>query len=240
MDLKEEALLGDQVHAHWYYRAKLAALLKATEDVAVGSALDVGAGSGFFSRALLAAGRADRAVCVDPGYPADHDETVSGRPLAFRRHLADEDAGAGLVMMMDVLEHVADDVALAAEYVERVPSGARFIVTVPAFRWLWSGHDVFLEHYRRYTLPQLEKALTAAGLRIEFGSYFYGAVLPAAVAFRMAKRVMGADLQEPKSDMRRFGPLMNGLFWNACRAELPFFRANRIGGLSVFARAVKP
>lgn len=239
MDLKEEALLGDQVHAHWYYRAKLAALLKATEDISVGHALDVGAGSGFFSRALLAAGRADKAICVDPGYPADHDETVAGRPLAFRRHLADEDAGVGLVMMMDVLEHVPDDVALAAEYVERVPSGARFIVTVPAFRWLWSDHDVFLEHYRRYTLQQLEKTLGDAGLEIEFGSYFYGAVLPAAVAFRTAKRVFGGR-RAPQSDMRRFGPVMNGLFWNACRAELPFFRSNRIGGLSVFARAVKP
>lgn len=240
MDLKEEALLGDQVHSHWYYRAKLAALLKATEDLPVKSALDVGAGSGFFSRALLAAGRADRAVCVDPGYPADRDETVAGRPLMFRRTLDDADADVGLVMMMDVLEHVEDDVGLARDYVERVPSGARVIVTVPAFKWLWSGHDVFLEHHRRYTLPHMERVLTDAGLKIEFGSYYYGAVLPAAVGFRFGKRLMGDRGAEPKSDMRRFGPVVNGLFLGACRAELPFLKMNRIAGLSVFVRAVKP
>ena len=240
MDLKEEALLGDRVHEHWYYRAKLAALLKATEDLPTGDALDIGAGAGFFSRALLAAGRVNRAICVDPGYPADLDETVAGRPLEFRRALDQDASRVTIAMMMDVLEHVPDDVGLAAEYVEKLPSGARVIATVPAFKWLWSGHDVFLEHYRRYDLPQLETTLTRAGLKIEFGSYFYGAVFPAAVAFRMAKRVMGDRGMEPKSDMRQFGPVMNGLFWGACRAELPFLKHNRIAGLSVFARAVKP
>lgn len=240
MDLKEEALLGGDVHRHWYYRAKLAALLKATDDLPQKSALDVGAGAGFFSRALLAAGRADKAICVDPGYPDDHDEEVAGRPLQFRRASPESADDVGLVMMMDVLEHVPDDVALARDYVEQIPSGARVIATVPAFQWLWSGHDVFLEHYRRYTLPQLEKTLISAGLKIEFGSYYYGAVLPAAVAFRMAKRLGGDSGREPKSDMQQFGPVLNGLFWGACRAELPFLRVNRLGGLSVFVRAVKP
>ena len=141
--------------------------------------------------------------------------------------------------MWDGLAHVADDVALAAEYVARVPSGARFIVTVPAFQWLWSGHDVFLEHYRRYTLGELEKTLREAGLEIEFGSYLYGSILPAVVAFRTAKRVLGGS-REPQSDMRRFGRVSNRVLWSACRAELPFFKANRVAGLSVFVRAVKP
>lgn len=240
MDLKEEALLGDQVHRHWYYRAKLAALLQATDNVPPSTVLDVGAGSGFFSRALLEAGRAAKAICVDPGYPADRDELVAGRPLLFRRTLAGQGADVGLVLLMDVLEHVGDDAGLVHEYAGKVPSGARFVVTVPAFRWLWSGHDVFLEHHRRYTLPGLERVLRSARLRIEFGSYYYGAVLPAAALFRLGRRLLGDRGREPKSDMRQFGPLLNGLFWGACRAELPFLRMNRIAGLSVFALASKP
>jgi hypothetical protein len=155
--------------------------------------------------------------------------------------LQEGDLATDLLLMMDVLEHVADDVALAREYVERIPSGAHAIVTVPAFKWLWSGHDVFLEHYRRYTLPELENVLRSAGLRIEFGSYYYGAILPVAAAFRFGKRLLnGGKKAEAKSDMRQFGPVLNSLFWAACWAELPFLRANRLGGLSVFVRAVKP
>ncbi len=239
MDLKESELIGDQPERHWYYRAKLAALMRATDDVAPGPVIDVGAGAGFFSRALLESGRATQATCVDPGYAEDSDDSVGGRQLRFRRQLADEDGQAGLALMMDVLEHVEDDVGLARAYADRLPRGARVIVTVPAFKWLWSGHDVFLEHYRRYTLRQLEGVLRAAGLQVEVGCYFYGAVLPAAAAARLLGRLKGDRGAAPRSDMRPFGPALNSLFWNACRMELPLFRRNRVAGLSVFARAVK-
>ena len=48
---------------------------------------------------------------------------------------------------------------LLRHYAAKVPSGAHFLVTVPAFRFLWSGHDVFLEHKRRYTLAEIEATM---------------------------------------------------------------------------------
>lgn len=240
MDLKEENILGDNVKAHWYYRAKLAALQRAIADIPPVHVLDVGAGSGFFARGLIVAGRAISATCVDPGYLDEHDELVGSVPLRFRRGLDGQLPNISLTLMMDVLEHVPDDIALVREYVDQIPSGSRVLVTVPAFRWLWSGHDVFLEHYRRYTLPEVEKVLRAAGLRIEFGNYFYGAVLPVAVMFRFGRKIFGDHGTQAKSDMRLFNPLLNWLFWTACRFELPFAKRNRAAGLSVFVRAVKP
>jgi hypothetical protein len=32
-----------------------------------------------------------------------------------------------------------------------LPADGRVLITVPAFRFLWFGHDEFLEHRRRYT-----------------------------------------------------------------------------------------
>lgn len=236
MDLKEEHLLGDMVNSHWYYRAKMAALRHVIRNVPVNRILDVGAGSGYFSRGLLEQTKAASAVCVDLGYPADRDESVAGKPLAFRRRL--ERSDADLVLMMDVIEHVEDDVGIVREYLDKVPGGTRFVVTVPAFMWLWSGHDVFLEHYRRYTLRQLEAVLEAAGLEIESGQYFYGAVLPLVAGVRAAGKMAGAGKQ-PESDMRRYGPTLNGLLYGVCRAEVAVMGLNRLGGTSVLVRAVK-
>jgi len=240
MDLKEENILGSNVGAHWYYRAKFAALERAISDLPCVHVLDVGAGSGFFSRELLARGLAKSATCVDPFYSLERDEKVGDLLLRFRLGLDEQLPDIGLTLMMDVLEHVPDDIALVREYVDQIPSGSRILVTVPAFRWLWSGHDVFLEHYRRYTLSELEEVLRAAGLQIEFGSYYYGAVLPIAAVFRFAKKILGDRGAEAKSDMRFFSPWLNWLFWTVCRLELPLLRHNRIAGLSVFARAIKP
>jgi 2-polyprenyl-3-methyl-5-hydroxy-6-metoxy-1,4-benzoquinol methylase len=113
MDLKEEHLLGDMVNSHWYYRAKLAALLDVVSDIKVTKVLDVGAGSGYFSKALLAGTPAKSALCVDLGYDADRDEQVAGKPLAFRNRL--EKSDADLVLMMDVIEHVEDDVGIVRD-----------------------------------------------------------------------------------------------------------------------------
>jgi hypothetical protein len=235
MDLKEEHLLGDEVKTHWYYRAKLEALMRAIRDIDVATIVDVGAGSGFFSRALLEKTSARRAICVDPGYLADKDELIGDKQLSFRRSIDEIDAG--LVLMMDVIEHVEDDRGLVREYADKVAAGTQFVVTVPAFMWLWSGHDVFLEHYRRYTLGQLESVLETSGLHVEHGHYFYGAVLPLVAGVRFAKR-RRADAV-PESDMRRYGPATNRLLFEASRAEILLMRANRIGGTTVFAQAIK-
>jgi len=160
MDLKEHGLLGDQAGSHWYYRSKSAALLRLLGDQPPRSILDVGAGSGAFSRDLLVRTPAREALCVDTGYESERDETVSGKPLRFRRECGPVDAD--VLLLMDVLEHVADDRALLAGSVAKVTHGARVVITVPAFRSLWSGHDIFLGHERRYRLPEVEALARSA------------------------------------------------------------------------------
>ena len=234
MDLKEEALLGGAAAGHWYYRAKLAALLDALADLPPGPVLDVGAGSGFFARSLLEQGAATAAVCVDTGYAQDREEVVAGRPLSFRRTMPA--ARAATVLLMDVLEHVADDCGLLRNAVAGSAPGSRVIVTVPAFAWLWSGHDVFLGHHRRYTLAGVEALLRRAGLRVEAAHYLYGAVFPLVACVRLGRRRVGQGAA--RSDMRRFGPASNAALAAVCAMERPLARYNRLAGLTVLGRAV--
>lgn len=234
MDLKEEDILGADIGRHWYYRSKAAALRRMVGPLAPQRLLDVGAGSGFFSRHLLVEGGARSALCVDLGYERDHEERLDGKPILFRRACGSTDCD--LVLMMDVLEHVEDDVGLVRHYAAKVPSGAHFLVTVPAFRFLWSGHDVFLEHKRRYTLREIEKTLQDAGLAVVTGAYYFGFVFPLAAALRLAAR---ADTKA-RSSLSRHGALTNRLLTAVCTAELPLLRFNRLAGLSAFVLARKP
>jgi SAM-dependent methyltransferase len=234
MDLKEEDILGADIGRHWYYRAKAAALRRAVGDLAPRRILDVGAGSGFFSRHLLAETAARSALCVDIGYPSERDDSVAGKPVLYRRDTGPTDCD--LVLMMDVLEHVDDDCGLLRHYAAKVPSGAHFLVTVPAFGFLWSGHDVFLEHKRRYRLVEIETAMRDAGLSVVRGAYYFGLVFPLAAAVRLASR----HTTEPKSSLKQHGAITNGLLSAICAAELPLFPLNRLAGLSAFALAKKP
>ncbi len=234
MDLKEEDILGADIGEHWYYRSKAAALRRAVDGLQPRRILDVGAGSGFFSRHLLVNGGARSALCVDIGYEADRDDAVAGKTVLYRRTCGMTDCD--LVLMMDVLEHVDDDRQLVRHYAGCVPGGAHFLVTVPAFRFLWSGHDVFLEHKRRYRLTEIEAVLRDAGLQVVLGAYYFGTIFPLAAAMRLATR---SD-PTPKSSLRKHGPVANALLAAACAAELPLFRFNRLAGLSAFVLARKP
>ena len=238
MDLKEEEILGDQVDAHWYYKAKAAALLKDCAALKPTAILDIGAGSGFFSRQLLAHTEAARATCVDIGYAQDRDEEWCGKPLLFRRTINASDAD--LVLAMDVIEHVEDDAALMRPYVDLVSRGARFIFSVPAFSFLWSGHDVFLGHHRRYSLTELERSIAKFGLVLDWSHYYYALVFPLAAAMRFMERTRSSQAGEPKSQLRRHGALVNGALSALCAAERPLMRANKLGGLTVFAGCHKP
>jgi len=234
MDLKEQEVLGDGAHLHWYYRAKSAAMLRMLGETGIDQVLDVGAGSGFFSRVLLNRTGCREAICIDPNYALEGSETEAGKPIRFVRSLDRFDGD--LVLMMDVLEHVADDVALLSEYATKVPPGTRFLITVPAMPWMWSAHDVFLEHYRRYTIAQLDKAIERAGLRRTTICYFFGLTLPIAFTVRLARRLL-LRRAAPASDMRVHGQVVNALLLQLCQMELAFLTHNRLAGLSVFALA---
>ena len=238
MDLKEIDILADAISSHWYYRAKAEATRRLLDGQGARSVLDVGAGSGFFSKHLLETTDAAEACCVDPSYAADRDEQHAGKPLHFRR--AVEKSDADLVLMMDVLEHVDDDVGLAADYVAKAKSGARFLISVPAFQFLWSGHDVFLEHRRRYTLPEIEAVAARAGLEVVAGNYYFGGVFPIAAAVRLAQNFRGGPAAEPRSQLKRHHPLVNGVLASVCAVEAPLLKWNRAFGLSAFCLARKP
>src|SRR3546814_18170050 len=106
MDLKEESILGGDIDSHWYYLSKARALSSCLPRSTGNKVLDVGAGSGFFSRWLLSHGLADEATCVDPGSPSDGDEEMDAKPLRFRRVHAR--STAAILRVMGGLSNPAD------------------------------------------------------------------------------------------------------------------------------------
>jgi hypothetical protein len=62
--------------------------------------------------------------------------------------------------------------------------------------WLWSRHDVFLEHVRRYTLRSIEYVIRSGGLTVEYGCYFYAFLLPLVA---LSRGVEKAEAARPSS-----------------------------------------
>jgi hypothetical protein len=105
---------------------------------------------------------------------------------------------AAIVFLMDVIEHVQDDVAFLRDLQSSplVGSETRYIVSVPAFTSLFSSHDVFLGHYRRYSNRSLKRHLQRAGLEPQVLCYFFASLLLPRYVQALIEKTLGTKSRQ--------------------------------------------
>ncbi len=136
--------------------------------------LDVGAGTGSIT-ALYAEGRDVLAVetsdwCIAQMQERfDSVECVTVRQ-ADLRELNDEGQRFDSVVLINVLEHIEDDVAVLRTLSSLLQPLGRIVVYVPALNGLYGAFDRKAGHYRRYAPWRMREVLAAAGLTpVELG-----------------------------------------------------------------------
>jgi SAM-dependent methyltransferase len=132
--------------------------------------VEVGAGIGTFAGHLREAAPGARLTLVEPAgnnYPhlrARFAGDPRVRTLQGYLHDLDEPGSATSVVAVNVMEHVRDDAAFLAAAHRLLAPGGHALVFVPALAALYGTLDEALEHFRRYTRPELEERLRGAGL----------------------------------------------------------------------------
>jgi SAM-dependent methyltransferase len=210
--------LYDLEDAHWWFRGRRAVLWAMLRRAGLPDhprVLDAGCGTG---RNLAEFGRLGTARGVDPSPAAI--EFCRRRGLgeveaAGIEALPFADGAFDLILATDVLEHVERDEAAASELRRVAAPGALLLVTVPAYRWLWSQHDDSHHHLRRYTAGALRTRLTAAGWRPVLLTYFNTLLLPAIALVRLLARRRSSS----RTDYQLTGGVLNRLLEQPMRAE---------------------
>jgi hypothetical protein len=199
MDLIEATGAGSS-HRHPWELARLwvlRQLIAKRVTLSPGSAvIDIGCGDAFVIGSLASDFPTTEFIGVDAMFTEDIVKAQQQR-LPPNVHLVrDLDAvptsrPATLILLMDVLEHIEDDGGFLGDLLSRPIAGpaTQLIVTVPAYQSLFSSHDVFLKHFRRYTNRQLRNRLEGAGLRVLDMGYFFASLLPLRIAAVIGERL---------------------------------------------------
>ena len=219
-----ERIVYDRMAAHdsthWWYRARRDVLAdyitryaRLPKDAAI---LEIGCGTGHNLPMLAQFGSID-AIEIDPvarGIASERlGRDVGKAPLPT---LAGVERGKyDMVAVLDVVEHIADDVGALRAIAECLKPGGQVLITVPAHQWLWSAHDVVNHHQRRYSKGTLNAALEKAGLKARKMRWFNSLLFPLAAASRIAGRITGKD----DSDDSPPPKLVNTVFEAIFRAE---------------------
>jgi len=139
--------------------------------------LDIGCGDGYVLGNIMNSIGFTIGIGFDPELDTDlmHQvmESNPGYILVNQKSFLDG-MRFDLVLLLDVLEHVDDDLDLLSNIVSDLaaPSG-HLLITVPAFSSLFSPHDVFLNHRRRYNLENLINIIDNCDLSVIRKGYFF-------------------------------------------------------------------
>jgi SAM-dependent methyltransferase len=176
---------------HWWYRGRRSVLERVIDDLrlpARARILDAGCGSGRnmveFARHGSVTGIELSATSVGLARARGAGEVVEGSVL----DMPFEPAAFEMAASLDVIEHLQDDLQALRELRRVVVPGGALLVTVPAYQWLWSGHDEINHHHRRYTRRSLQRAGEQAGWQQVRTTYFNSLLLPAAILLRVLDR----------------------------------------------------
>lgn len=156
-------------------------------------------------------------------------------------HLPFADGSFDVITALDVLEHIPDHRAAAAEIARLLRPGGVFVAAVPAYQFLWSEHDDALSHCRRYVAGSLRGLLEGAGLTVSRMTYAISLLLPVVMALRLAERVLPRRHSAPQSGLMELPPALNRLCLATLELEARLVpRLDLRAGVSVLALATKP
>jgi len=166
---------------------------------------------------------------------------ASGRPVAVGTVNAVPFASASFaaILSSDVLCHRGVDQDAAVGHFHRclVPGGL-LVLNLPAYRWLFSGHDIAVDNVRRYGAGEVKRLLRAAGF-IRIRTRYWNTLL---FPLMVLKRKLFASKRGAVSDVAPVPAPLDFIFRAAVLLEagiaalglrLPF-------GGSLLAIAVKP
>jgi SAM-dependent methyltransferase len=176
-----------------------------------GPIFDVGGGSGFTVRDLRRAGY--DAILIEPGEHACRVAVSRGlAPILWgtTNSLGAADGSLSAIGVFDVVEHIADDQDFLAHLHHLLQPSGRLYVTVPSYRFLWSGSDLQAGHFRRYTLRHITRAVTEARFRVLYASYMFQVLVLPIALFRALPHRLGVrrgDEAPPDAHLVGSGPL---------------------------------
>lgn len=202
---------------HWWFLARRRILKRLIERVVKppkkARLLEVGCGTGH-NLAMLKAFGSLEASELDRCARAVANQRLPGKVKnaklpdlsMFKRN------GYDLIALLDVLEHVPDDLAALRAIHMRLKPGGALLLTVPANPWMWSAHDAAHHHFRRYTRRQLEELFLRSGLKIQLLSYFNSLLFPLVAAARIAGKLTRRRSADDELPAGPINSVLNAIF----------------------------
>lgn len=238
MDDSYAALYAELYRSHWWWRAREALILRMLRSIAPSGGwnriLDVGCGDGLLLDELADLGREVEGLESDAQVLSPESTERFRIHVGMLDHTFRPQESYDLVTLLDVLEHIEDPVAALRRCRQMLAPGGTLLLTVPAFRSLWTQHDDTNHHFTRYTGRRLRRVLREAGFACTESRYFFHWLVPPKLAVRAYEAVFKPHPTRPRIPA---GPINRGLILLSLVEQQTLTRLRLIPGTSLLAVA---
>jgi SAM-dependent methyltransferase len=117
-----------------------------------------------------------------------------------------------VVLVLDVIEHLPDDVDFLKKIKKTFKNIKYLIVTVPARQDIWSNYDKYYGHYRRYDLSMLFASISLAGFQKVSASYFFHTLYFLGKFLKISGLNRQVEINSPKGILIYFHKFIGFLF----------------------------
>lgn len=116
-----------------------------------------------------------------------------------------------VITMLDVIEHIQDDLKVVKDAYQILPVGGWFVASVPAYSFLWSVHDEIHQHFRRYNKKKIVSLIEDAGFQVVYKSYFNTILFIPGLIKRFLDKIIHSNKGEAEVAVETFPGLINNI-----------------------------
>jgi len=207
-----------------------------------GTALDVGCGDVFFLTRFADKYPNFELIAVDTAFDQEIISKITAKNSKYNIRFFNDiqnvrsSRGASVVFLLDVIEHIEDDIRFLKELSSQayISPETIIVITVPAFNSLYCNHDKWLGHYRRYSHSLLKQHIESAELSYIEGGYFFTSLLfPRYIQKIIEKLKKSSDIRNQGIGNYKGGAVLSFLYENFLLLDFYFLKIFRFLGIKI-------
>lgn len=245
MDIRETGDFTADIQRHFWETARLEFVKKliCISGKIPQTIIDIGCGDAFVLQSLAQYLPETAFTGIDTALTDEmicriNQRAVNCKNISLYRKMPErKEQNIDMILLLDVLEHIENEEDFLRSLHNVMHSGSKIIITVPAFQKLFTDHDRFLKHFRRYNRKSLLNVLENSGFQVSYSGYIFCSLLP----FRVMQKLLRIK-SSGRDNLRAGNKFLNRIAGIILKidAAVTFYLSCRkiyIPGLSCFAVA---
>lgn len=212
--------MASEQESHWWFMARREIISSVIASIGLtkkSKIIEIGCGTGGNLQMLEKYGQVEASEKND--FSRAYAQKTTGikvREGSLPDNIDNLEGEFDLICLLDVLEHIDQDLQALLAVKKLLKKNGSLLITVPAYKWLYSAHDKSHHHFRRYSKQDIVEKSIRAKLIVERIGHFNCLLFPLLIMLRITDKISSSHKSRGNNTP---SPIINIILYNIFRME---------------------